>query len=178
MNKAKGMKWWGYAICLIIIVTAIYMTMDLIKVFTAKSGSIGFSTEDKYFASAVDIEKDFSTANLQKNEKTGFYDYQITIKAVNDYDGTKNSYELLINNNPCCYNETGAGYLKSSFRRKYYDIEGNVTIDDTLYITLQFFTNKTEVKFESRGGKEAVAYWSNYIDNNGLNLKIIYSKLN
>lgn len=176
MNKSKGMRWWGYVICLIIIVIAIYMATDLIKTFTAKSDSIGFSTEEKFFKTAVDIDKDFNNITLQKNTTTGYYDYFTTFKAVNGYDGTKNKYELLVNNTPCSVNTTGAGYLNSEFRLKFYNINGEVDEDTTLYINFQFFNNKTNIRLVCKNNN-AVSYWKSYIENNGLNLKIVYSKL-
>ena len=92
MNKQKtneGMKWWGYLICLVIIAAAIFMLLDMIKTFTSKSTSIGFATETKYFESAADIDVDVNQSSLQLNEESGFYEYKTTIKAVNNFDGTK-----------------------------------------------------------------------------------------
>ena len=40
MNKQKtneGMKWWGYLICLVIIVAAIFMLLDMIKTWKITS---------------------------------------------------------------------------------------------------------------------------------------------
>lgn len=179
MNKQKtneGMKWWGYLICSVIIVAAIFMLLDMIKTFTSKSTSIGFATETKYFESAADIDVDVNQSSLQLNEESGFYEYKTTIKAVNNFDGTKNKYELLVNNNPCNINDCGAGYLKSEFVKRFYNIEGKVVLTGTLLINFNFYNNKTDVQIITKGNSEEVSYWKSFIANEGLNLNIVYAK--
>lgn len=176
-KEQKGMSWWGYAICFVIILVAIFMALDLVKTFTAKSSTVGFATETKYFEKAVDINFEIEQSQLQYNDSTAQYEYSTTIKAVKGFDGQKHHYELLVNNMPCSVNETGAGYLKSEYRLKYYNINGGVDVDDTLYITFQFFTNKTEIKISTKGNANAVSFWKSYISNDGLNLNVVYAKL-
>lgn len=174
--KQEGMRWWGYAICIVIILVSIFMLLDMVKTFTSKSTSIGFATESKFFESAVDIEIDINQSSLQLNEQTGFYEYSTTIKAVNNYDGIKNKYELLVNNNPCNINDCGAGYLKSEFIKKFYNVDGEILVTGTLLINFNFYQNKTEIQILTKGNAEEVSYWKSFIANEGLNLNIVYAK--
>lgn len=174
MDKKKGLTWVGYVICIVLIVAAIFALLDIIKTFTAESGTIGFTTENKYFKTATEIDVKLTQTSLQLNEQTGFYEYSTTLKPVENYDGTKNKYELLVNNNICESNESGAGYLKSSYRLKVYDINGEVDVDDVIYINFQFFKNKTDIQIYTKGNSEVVSFWKSYIANEGFALKIIY----
>lgn len=173
-EERRGFNWLGYILCLAIILTAIFMGLDMIKTFTAESSSIGITTENKFFKTAVDIDFKMDQTCLQKNESTGFYDYTTTIKAVENFDASKNTYELLVNNNPCSKNECGAGYLKTEYKLKFYNINGNVDCEDTLFINIQFFKNKTQIQILTKGNANAVSFWKSYIENEGLTLNIIY----
>ena len=81
-----------------------------------------------------------------------------------------------MNNNPCNINECGAGYLKSEFVKRFYNIEGEVVLTATLLINFNFYNNKTDVQILTKGNSEEVSYWKSFISHEGLNLNIVYAK--
>ncbi len=176
MSKKRfyGMNWFGYLISFILILLAMFAMFNMIKVFTATSTTTGSITETKFFEKVTDFEFNGSKVQLMQNNNQ--FTYSTDLKAVNDFDGTTNSYELLINNQPCATNSVGAGEMESTFVLTFYNSNGTVAANPTLIIQIKFYTTRTNINLVTFSSANDVGYLQSYIANDGFNMQLVYSK--
>jgi hypothetical protein len=104
----------------------------------------------------VDVYADFDAFNLNIPDpifylcaESGLYKIQYTFGTSTDFNGTRNKYNLLVNNKPTANTLSVGGSLFGQYKQVFYDIRGNELSTVVLDITIHFYVNKITVEISA-----------------------------
>ena len=166
------MKWYVYLVCFALVVAGVFCGIRLHALMSAESyinGSINiqnqFSMESfKYTNSSINFYHDIY-------DKTDTYVYDIDLQRVDDFNGQKNTYQIVFNNYILMDTQITAGSVFAVVYLDFYDIDGELVCSAFLNISIKFLSNKTTLSFSTTGGENA-SFLSQYFKDNGIRLKI------
>lgn len=138
------MKWYHYLICICLILAGILSMLKLKDIFNIKSAEYGtavtIETKNNYSEVAkFDLGVLSFTSDDNKN-----YAFTMTYSAK-EFDGTKNNYTILFNNEPTNNVVVKAGKISSELILKFYDLDNNLSAKAKVNILVEFYAELTKV---------------------------------
>lgn len=113
--------------------------------------------------------KDFS---WYKSEDGNYY-YHKNYATSLEFDGTNESYVLLVDNVPCKQTESQNGRLKGYSNIKFYDVDNNLRANIDLTISFTFYASNIDLRIDTNATDKGILLLNEYIKVNGFNLRII-----
>ena len=156
---------------LVIIAAGVICSAELYRIKTAESITIGEITEHDPWEDFNIFNCDLSDAIFYKTA-TG-YEYQETVPQAVEFNGTKNKYNVLLNNTPCINETSTAGILNAQNIINYYSIYGQVIQQTTLNIEIRFYQSEIEITISNTNNDVEQSYFMEYLRFKGLHLQII-----
>jgi len=164
------MKWHTWLICFVLIFVGGFCTIDLYRKITAES----------YIRGSINIQNQFTMESFNYcstsvifyhdiYDDTNFYTFEIDLKPVEDFNGQKNKYQVVLNNYILTDTQIAAGSVFSQLNMDFYDIEGSMLRSTKLDISIKFFSNKTTLTLVTDGHINA-GYLEQYFNDNGIRL--------
>jgi hypothetical protein len=163
------MKWYSYIICFILIFVGTICGMRFYKEVKAKSyinGSINIQnqfTQESFNYSASEL-------TFYTNDNTN-YTFEKNLLKVEDFNGVKKNYEVLLNGKTILEPTINAGSVYANVTMNFYDTYGDLICTPTLSIEINFLSNKTVLKLSCVGTEEA-SFLEQYFSDNGIRLQI------
>ena len=154
-----------------VVCAGVYCAVMLIDHYNNKSETFGTVNYHDIYADFNVFDCDLSDAIFYKTD-TG-YEYEITVPKAVEFDGNKNKYNVLINDMPCTNETSTAGILTATHNINYYTLEGNNNLQIQLDVTLKFYQSKVEIVISNTNNILQQSYFLEYLQFNGLNLRII-----
>lgn len=159
---------------LALIMGAILSCFWLVQTFTARSYEYGqietvssnlkFVLQSPTFVMYPDLE---DTTRYYSNKE-----YSSVFQIDKDFNADTKQYDLLLNGNYFPNVEMYAGHVECDLNFTFLDTKGQDLINDTLYITIDFHADTTNLSIETYGGQEAAGYWLTFFNSNGFDLRI------
>lgn len=167
------MKWYTYLICFALIVIGTFCGIELYKEIKAES----------YVNGSIDISNQFELESFNYSatslvfyhdlyDTTETYTYQIDLLKVEDFDGTKKEYQIILNNFVLIDSIINAGSIFSILNMEFYDTNGQIVNGSTLDISIQFLSNKTQLTLATTSN-ESASFFEQYFSDNGIRLSVI-----
>jgi len=166
------MKWYVYLTCLALVVCGVFCGIRLHALMTAES----------YVRGSIDIQNQFSmTSFAYVNSSVEFYHdiydpsntytYETALLRVEDFNGLKNKYEIVLNDYILTDTQISAGAVFSKVYLDFYDTSGNLICSSFLDIAIKFLSDKTTLTLTTTGSINA-SFLTQYFTDNGIRLKI------
>ena len=167
------LKWYSYVICSALIIVALFCGIKLIDMFGVKNATYGTPTTIEEQQGLDEIERyDFGLILFDDQDNDGTYTYQQTYAPV-DFNGNLNEYTMYFNSQPVQNIEQSSGSLSGDITFTFYDVDNTVITSATLEINLVFYEGSTQLLIEIENTKDAVSYFTTYMNYNGAVLKIL-----
>ncbi len=173
------MKWYSYLICFILIALGCFCGVQLYQEYTAES----------YINGSIDISNKFSqeTFNYSSSSVVFYHDiyddsdtysFEIDLLKVDNFDGTKNQYQVELNDYVLTDSQISAGSVFSVMNMDFYDVHGDIVCNAKLNISVKFLSSKTALSLvvvgnEQKSGLEQSRFFEQYFSDNGIRLKIL-----
>lgn len=167
------MKWYIYLICFILMVAGVFCGIRLYQLVTRES----------YINGSIDIQNKFylesfayaSTSVEFYNDiydGTNTYSYEVDLLRVDDFNGTKNVYQVELNGYILTDTQISAGAVFSKAYLDFYNTDGDIVCSSSLDIAIKFLSDKTTLTLATTGGENA-SFLTQYFKDNGIRLKVI-----
>lgn len=166
------MKWYHYIICFILIVVGIFSTIEIVDLFSVKSGEFGSSIniemkKDYKEISKFDLGSLLFTSNDQKN-------YSISQKyAPVEFDGNKGDYTLLFNGQMANNVEVSSGTITGAFTITFYGVDGETLSTADFNIHIEYLASGTTVTVTAIADGDNLSYLLSYSNYNGAVIKVV-----
>lgn len=165
------MKWWSYLICGVLIIAGFFCGLNMFNVWSRTSGVEGSPT-------TIETENDYSivakfNCGMLALETDNYKNYSggLSFGAV-DFDGEKNDYILLINDNLISDVDFKAGKVDTTYTLNFYNTSGELASTLNLNIDIEFYDSNTVINFKMTNSADSYAYFQQYLNYNGLIIKI------
>lgn len=167
------MKWYTYLICFILIVVGVFCGIELYKEVKAESyinGSIDISNQFSqesfnYTSSSVTFYNDIY-------DETQTYTFDKELLKVDNFNGEKNEYQVILNDYVLVDSDINAGFVFSVIYMDFYDINGEIVCNASMNISIKFLSNKTQLILTTTGNENA-SFFEQYFSDNGIRLKVM-----
>lgn len=167
------MKWYTYLICFILIVVGVFCGIELYREVKAES----------YVNGSIDISNKFSQESFNYSstsvvfyhdlyDDTNTYSFEKDLLKVDDFNGEKKQYKIILNDYILVGSEINAGSIFSVVNMDFYDTNGNIVCNSTMKISIQFLSNKTQLTL-STIGQENASFLEQYFSDNGIRLRVV-----
>ena len=167
------MKWYTYLICFILIVVGVFCGIELYREVKAES----------YINGSIDISNKFSQESFNYSstsvvfyhdlyDDTDTYSFEKDLLKVDDFNGEKKEYKVILNDYVLIGSEINAGSIFSVVNMDFYDTNGNIVCNSTMKISIQFLSNKTQLTLVTTG-QESASFLEQYFSDNGIRLRVI-----
>ena len=167
------MKWYTYLICFILIVVGVFCGIELYKEIKAESyvnGSIDIS--NKFSQEAFNYSSTSTVFYHDLYDETNTYTFEKELLKVEDFNGEKKQYKVVLNDYVLISSEINAGSILSIVNIDFYNTSGNILCKSSLKISIQFLSNKTQLTLETIG-QENASFLEQYFSDNGIRLSVI-----
>lgn len=162
-----------YILAFALIVAGVFCGLQLYKEIKAESyvnGSIDisnrFSQESfKYTSTSVVFYHDLY-------DDTNTYSFEKELLKVDDFDGQKKTYQVVLNDYVLLNTEINAGSVFSTVNMDFYNTEGKIVNSATMKISVKFLSGKTQLTLATTGNENA-SFLEQYFADNGIRLQII-----
>ncbi len=165
-------KFLAIAIGCVVIVVGIFSSIGLYKELTKKSFVNGTLDDVNMFSQT---EFDYTSTSVafydNVNDNTDIRYFENSVLKVDDFNGLTKQYKVTLNENTLLAN-IEAGYISTSMTMRFYDPHNTLLCEGTLYITIEFLSDKTNLKMYVENGTQA-QYFEKYFKENGIRLKAI-----
>lgn len=166
------MKWYHYLLCFVLIITGIFSSIELVKLFNVKSAEYGtvitIETKNDY----TEISKfDYGSLSFDTEDYTNYTN--ITSFAPQDFNGDKNNYTILFNGNPASNVVVNAGKISGDLTMCFYDLNGDIASTSDLHILVEYYASGTKVTLSMANLSDSVAYFTTYTNINGAVVKVV-----
>lgn len=150
-------------------------------VYSAFTGYKYYSTVSKVHGTLEehDIYEDFdfykydiADFSLEKGDDGVFY-YSKTYATSIEFNGSENTYVLLINNKPCDDTISSFGKLQGSTLIRFEDVDGNETNQIEVNVEFTFYSSSIKLLVTTSATEENLGLIKSYFDINGFSLRII-----
>lgn len=166
------MKWYVYLICFVLTVAGVFCGIRLFQLIARES----------YVNGSIDIQNQFSVesfayANTSIEfyndiyDPTNTYAYEIDLLKVDDFNGTKSRYQLVLNDYVLIDTQISAGAVFSKAYLDFYNTDGQIVCSAYLDISIKFLSDKTALTLKTTGG-ESASFLTQYFKDNGIRLKL------
>ena len=160
-----------YLLAFVIIVVAVFCGIRLYKEIKAES----------YINGSIDISNRFTQESFNYSSTSAVfyhdlyddtYTFEKDLLKVENFDGKKKTYQVVLNNYVLLNTEINAGSVFSTVDMDFYDTNGNVINSAVMKISVKFLSNKTTLTLTTTG-KENASFLEQYFADNGIRLRII-----
>ena len=90
-----------------------------------------------------------------------------------EFDGTNESYILILNNKPCKETNSQNAKLQGKQNIKFYDIDNNLSANIDLTISFTFYASNIDLQIDTNATDEGIKLLTEYVKVNGFTLRII-----
>ena len=166
------MKWYSYLICCLLIVVGIFCSIELVNIFSVKSGEYGsvitFESKNNY----EEVSKfDFGTITFTIEDYTN-YTSNSTFAPI-DFDGTKQDYLIFFNEQPLNNIVINAGRISGDLSIKFYDLDGEEIVTSQVNFVIEYSAGSTKVSVTTINKENSISYFNAYMQINGAVLKVV-----
>lgn len=162
-----------YLAAFVIIVAGVFCGIRLYKEVTAES----------YINGSIDISNRFTQESFNYSstsvvfyhdiyDDTNTYTFEKDLLKVENFDGAKNRYQLVLNDYVLLDTQISAGAVFSTLYMDFYDTNGNIVRSAYMDIAIKFLSNKTALSFSTVGNENA-SFLEQYFADNGIRLKVV-----
>lgn len=167
------MKWYTYLICFVLIIVGVFCGIELYKEVKAESyinGSIDISNQFSqesfnYTSSSVTFYNDIY-------DETQTYIFDKELLKVDNFNGEKNEYQVILNDYVLVDSDINAGSVFSVIYMDFYDTNGEIVCNASMNISIKFLSNKTQLTLITTGNENA-SFFEQYFSDNGIRLKVM-----
>lgn len=161
-----------YVLAFVIIVAAVFCGIQFYKEVRAES----------YVNGSIDISNRFSQESFNYSatsvvfyhdlyDETNTYTFEKDLLKVETFDGSKNTYQVLLNDFVLLNCEINSGSVFGAISIDFYDTQGNIVNSAVMNLSVKFLSNKTTLTLATTG-KENASFLEQYFSDNGIRLKI------
>lgn len=161
-----------YLAAFVIIVAAVFCGIRLYKEVKAES----------YVNGSIDISNRFTQESFNYSstsvvfyhdlyDDTDTYSFETDLLKVDNFDGTKYTYQVVLNDYVLLNCEINAGSVYATVNMDFYDTDGNIVASAEMKISVLFLSNKTTLTLATEG-YESASFLEQYFADNGIRLKI------
>jgi hypothetical protein len=161
-----------YLLAFAIIVAGVFCGIQLYKEVKAES----------YINGSIDISNRFSQESFNYSstsvvfyhdlyDDTDTYSFEKDLLKVDDFDGKKNTYQVVLNDYVLLNTEINSGSVFSVVAMDFYDTSGNIVDSTTMNVSVKFLSNKTQLTLATTG-KDSASFLEQYFSDNGIRLQI------
>ena len=169
------MKWYSYLICGLIIIVGVFCGVNMAQIWSQQSGVYGepYTIETKNDYKIVDGGKfDFGAIAFDTEDNMNFT--SITpFNPVENFDGTKNDYAILFNDNLISDVKFFAGQIDCVYKMNVYNTKGEIVSTPALDITIKILESQTVISINMTNENNAYGYFTQYMQYNGAIIKIV-----
>lgn len=162
-----------YLLAFVLIVVGVFCGIQLYKEIKAES----------YVNGSIDISNRFSQESFNYSstsvvfyhdlyDDTDTYSFEKDLQKVDDFDGQKKLYQVVLNDYVLLNFEVNSGSVFATVTLDFYDISGEVINSATLNISVKFLSSKTQLTLATSGSENA-SFLEQYFADNGIRLQII-----
>lgn len=162
-----------YLLCFVIIVGGVFCGIRLYREIKAES----------YINGSIDISNRFSQESFNYSstsvvfyhdlyDDTQTYTFEKELLKVDDFDGVKKKYQVMMNDYVLLNSEINAGSVFATVDMDFYNTEGKVVNSASMKISVKFLSGNTQLMLATTG-KENASFLEQYFKDNGIRLQII-----
>ena len=108
-------------------------------------------------------------------DEEGNYLFSKTYDTTIEFNGSNNTYTLLLNNTPCTSTSASYGRLRGDTVLYFYDFDNTELANINLYITFTFYASNFNIEVNTDATDDNIGLLREYVLCNGFNLRIINS---
>ena len=165
------MKWYSYIICFVLIVVGSFCTIELVDLFSVKSGEYGSVISYQTHGDYEEFSKfDFGSINFDTDDYNSYKD--ISTFGAQNFDGTKQEYTLFFNGQPLNNVVQTAGRINGDLSLKFYDLNGDEITTANIHFMIEYLASATKVTTTITNTENAVSYLNAYMEINGAVLQV------
>ena len=139
-------------------------------------------TAESYVNGSIDISNQFSMESFSYtstsvefyndiyNNPTN-YSFEVDLLPVDDFNGQKNTYQIVLNNYILIDTQIVAGSVFAKIYLDFHDTNGDIICSSFVDIQVKFLSNKTTLTLATTGSQNA-SFLTQYFSDYGLRLKI------
>ena len=162
-----------YLAAFAVIVAGVFCGIRLFKEIKAES----------YINGSIDISNRFTQESFNYSstsvvfyhdlyDETNTYTFEKDLLKVENFDGVKNRYQLVLNDYILLDTQISAGTVFSKLYIDFYDTSGEIVHSAYMDIAIKFLSNKTALSFSTVGNENA-SFLEQYFADNGIRLKVV-----
>lgn len=162
-----------YLLAFVIIVVGVFCGIRLYKEIKAESyinGSIDIS--NRFTQESFNYSSTSAVFYHDLYDDTDTYTFEKDLLKVENFDGKKKTYQVILNDYVLLNTEINAGSVFATVNMDFYDTNGNVINSAVMRISVKFLSNKTTLTLATTG-KENASFLEQYFADNGIRLRII-----
>ena len=162
-----------YLLAFVIIVVGVFCGIRLYKEIKAESyinGSIDIS--NRFTQESFNYSSTSAVFYHDLYDDTDTYTFEKDLLKVENFDGKKKTYQVVLNDYVLLNTEINAGSVFATVNMDFYDTSGNVINSAVMKISVKFLSNKTTLTLATTG-KENASFLEQYFADNGIRLRII-----
>ena len=168
------MKWYSYVLCFILIIVGAFCTVELVDLFSVKSGEYGSVISYQTHGDYKEFSKfDFGSIDFDTEDYKSYKD--ISTFGTQKFDGTKENYALFFNGQPLNNVVQTAGRINGDLSLKFYDLNGDEITTANVHFIIEYLASATKVTTTITNTNNSVSYLTAYMEINGAVLQV-YSK--
>ena len=165
------MKWYSYIICFVLIIVGSFCTIELVDLFSVKSGEYGSVISYQTHGDYEEFSKfDFGSINFDSDDYNSYKD--ISTFGAQNFDGTKQEYTLFFNGQPLNNVVQTAGRINGDLSLKFYDLNGDEIKTANIHFMIEYLASATKVTTTITNTENAVSYLNAYMEINGAVLQV------
>lgn len=162
-----------YLLAFVIIVVGVFCGIRLYKEIKAESyinGSIDIS--NRFTQESFNYSSTSAVFYHDLYDDTDTYTFEKDLLKVENFDGKKKTYQVVLNDYVLLNTEINAGSVFATVNMDFYDTDGNVINSALMKVSVKFLSNKTTLTLATTG-KENASFLEQYFVDNGIRLRII-----
>lgn len=164
------MKWYGYVICLVLIVVGAFSGIQLYRELKAES----------YVNGSIDITNKFSQESFNYSatslvfyhdlyDDTDTYSFEKDLTKIDDFNGQIKKYEVTLNKYYLTNAEIKAGSIYATTTIDFYNTDGEQIEEAEMQLSILFLSDKTKLTITTKG-KQSASFLEQYFKDNGIRL--------
>lgn len=165
------MKWYSYLICFILIIVGAFCTVEMVNLFSVKSGEYGSIISYQTHGDYEEFSKfDFGSIDFETTDYKTYKD--ISTFGFQKFDGTKEDYSLFFNGQPLNNVVQSAGRINGDLSIKFYDLNGKEITTANVHFLIEYLASATKVTTTITNVNNSVSYLTAYMEINGAVLQV------
>lgn len=162
-----------YLLAFVIIVVGVFCGIRLYKEIKAESyinGSIDIS--NRFTQESFNYSSTSAVFYHDLYDDTDTYTFEKDLLKVENFDGKKKTYQVVLNDYVLLNTEINAGSVFATVNMDFYDTSGHVINSALMKVSVKFLSNKTTLTLATTG-KGNASFLEQYFADNGIRLRII-----